>query len=31
MHRKFPALGVALILIGAAGLVWLSAFPGGDP
>jgi cytochrome c oxidase subunit 2 len=29
MRRRFPILGVVLILIGAGGLAWLSAFEGG--
>jgi mono/diheme cytochrome c family protein len=29
MRRRFPMLGVVLILIGVIGLAWLSAFPGG--
>lgn len=29
MRRRFPVLGVALILIGLAGLAWLSIFQGG--
>jgi len=29
MRRKFPVLGVVLILIGATGLAWLFAFQGG--
>ncbi|HWT80030.1 MAG TPA: hypothetical protein VN648_14685, partial [Candidatus Methylomirabilis sp.] len=30
MRRRFPVLGVVLVLIGAAGLAWLSAFEGGS-
>jgi mono/diheme cytochrome c family protein len=29
MRRRFPVLGIVLILIGAGGLAWLSAFEGG--